>query len=227
MVYDDNARVYWQESQKVNCHFSDLFENKIYLSGIPSGAKVCGSWEWLFMKGKGKPEIDFLYNKTPQKYIDMILPKILTLVPTKKIKRKINRFVIENELDKPFTTISLRTWNRAFKRANRRITNITDTYRVIWQIDQKEKILLTCDDKDTIEKIVEKFPDRDIVYFPKESYDTERTGIQGALAELCCGSYCRKLYASYRSTFSEIQWWIGGCKAEVEVFNEYKQIRRE
>ena len=56
--------------------------------------------------------------------------------------------------------------------------------------------------------------------YPRRTFPGDRKsreGIQDALIELLLLAENKSLKASYLSTFSEMAWWFGGCRARVEV----------
>jgi len=56
--------------------------------------------------------------------------------------------------------------------------------------------------------------------FPKRTYHGDRNsieGIQDALIDLLLLSKNNQLVASAQSTFSEVAWWFGECRASVQI----------
>jgi hypothetical protein len=63
------------------------------------------------------------------------------------------------------------------------------------------------------------FGDR-IMYrdFPYEKHTVyNKNGWRNALIDLLLLSRCKKIIGSYQSTFTEVAWWINGCKSIVEI----------
>ena len=223
---DKNAKVHWAKNKYVmRCRFGYIFKNDIeteldskYLSGIHKN--IYRRWNFLvFPEDNCKlKKIDFLYDKTPENIKKQLIDVAKILVPSDYIRDRVNSYTLNNFNDN-MVTISLRTWYETKTFGHLRRFDIKQTYDLIEKIDKNKTIFLTCDNLGTIKTILKQFPNRDIIYYPKKYYHVAQNGIREAMIELCLGGLTKKLYASYQSTFSELQWWLGGGCAEVEVFN--------
>ncbi len=81
----------------------------------------------------------------------------------------------------------------------------------------KDKFLLCTDSKKTEDKFKKVFGKR-IIVFPKGNRKQSKdTAIQEALIDLLLLSKTKHILGSYLSTFTELAWWFGGCKARVEI----------
>lgn len=75
-------------------------------------------------------------------------------------------------------------------------------------------------DLNSISKDLETIFGNRIVYrdFPYEKHTVyNKNGWRNALLDLLLLSRCKKIIGSYQSTFTEVAWWINGCKSTVEI----------
>jgi len=80
-----------------------------------------------------------------------------------------------------------------------------------------KKFFLCTDCQETEDKFKEEFGDKIIVY-PKKNRDrTTKLNTQQGLIDLLLLSKTKHIIGTYRSTFNEMAWWLGECKAKVDI----------
>ena len=57
-----------------------------------------------------------------------------------------------------------------------------------------------------------------IIIYPKTNFDRLENGfLKEGLIELFLLSKTKHIIGSYLSSFTEMAWWLGGCKAKIEI----------
>lgn len=83
------------------------------------------------------------------------------------------------------------------------------------RINTKTLFFLSTDDKQVEKEIIEQFKDKVFVYEGKCFQRMGSEGAQDALVDMLALSKCKKIYASFGSTFSRMAGYIGGCEVQV------------
>ncbi|MDD4939185.1 MAG: hypothetical protein PHE18_04395 [Candidatus Omnitrophica bacterium] len=237
--YSKRLALFWPRDPDCNCSFSDLFENKIdevdrkqlealaCKDGDSRDYEICKTWRLLTLPEDNLPsrfsrvfpserggEIDFEYERIPLPVRGEFLKHIKRLAPKRYIADKIEEF--SQNFDGSITSINIRTWE---KEERRHLFNEGNVWRIIERQEEKSRFFIVCDSPEFVKKIITKYKDR-VLYYPRRTYPGDRNsreGIEDALIELYLLSKSDKIKASLWSTFSEMAWWLGGCKAAVEV----------
>ena len=78
------------------------------------------------------------------------------------------------------------------------------------------------DADEIIGELAGRYGARRVLQFPRATprRDSWRAseGVREDLIDMLLLARTRRLYASYLSTFSEAAWWLGGARADVDVF---------
>ena len=84
------------------------------------------------------------------------------------------------------------------------------------------KFLLCTEDKETETKFEDIFGKDRIIYFNKKFRGNELNPnfTKEAFVDMLLLSKCHIIIASFLSTFPEVAWWLGGCKAQVIIPGE-------
>lgn len=201
----------WNKNHLVNCEFNDLFENKF---------RICDRIyynfnQWQFVLTDEEREkyelehINFMYNDTPDELKKSICNICKILEPIDYIQYKIDEF--KHIFDEDISTLSIRSYPETSERS-------INVHRIYERIDTIQgDIFITCDNQQIAKKIINDYGSR-ILYYPKRTHwgDSKSTiGMQDIIIDLYLGGMAKTLYASWHSTFSEMQWFFGGCKARV------------
>lgn len=192
----------------VRCQFNDLFTNDFYGKG--GTVKITGC-EFIDhdMNTNNVGDKEKLNPTLKSRY----LSTITRLKPVDYVMEKLDEEVVK--LPEDIVTVSVRTfrsfpaeynsWGRHFK------------IEVLFQyLDSFENpILLTCDDQHVMTQIRGRYGER-IHTTPKRTKFGDFTtveGMQDALIDLYLGGLSKTIYGTHMSSFSEMQWWFGGCNA--------------
>lgn len=189
----------------VRCEFNDLFKNTY--NGT-SNKKVS---DCKFIHPHMNTYNDGEKNNIPSNEKEKYLNIIKTLEPVDYVIDRVNE---EHSKLGSFTTVSVRTfksfqheynsWGRFFKRDC--LVNFMD--------EINGKILLTCDDPDTVTFLKNNY---DVYTTPKRTNFGDFLSVEGMqdiLIDLYLGGLGNKIYGTNMSSFSEMQWWFGLCNAE-------------
>ena len=84
----------------------------------------------------------------------------------------------------------------------------------------ESKFFLCTDSKETEKKFEEIFGDRIITFSKGDRKRSKTSAIREALIDQLLLSKTKHILGSYLSTFTELAWWFGGCKAKVEIIGE-------
>ncbi|MCM8789444.1 MAG: hypothetical protein NC916_00270 [Candidatus Omnitrophica bacterium] len=237
--YSKELILVWPLDNNCGCEFSDLFENKISeisteefkkmikMDNFKESYQVCDTWRFLLLPEEILPfsfsrayisekgdNIDFEYDRIPLSIRTDILKYLNQLSPNKYIIEKVGEFC--KKFNDDVISVNIRTWeteNRSF------LFDIRNVYKIM---DKKkdERFFVVCDSPQTLKQIKCKYGNR-VFSYPRRTPPGDRKsieGIQDALIELLLLSKNKSLIASHLSTFSEMAWWLGGCKAKVEMF---------
>jgi hypothetical protein len=165
--------------------------------------------------------LDGTYNLAPKYMIDQYLPYVKKIKPAKELQIKIDNF--SKVFDE--NTVSVHVRRGDFMTNDKRNKNTNDKYFCVMNKliadNPKVTFFVSSDDEKTQSEFKEKYGD--LVYIYKhghiqtnalgENQDDERT----ALVSLMLLSKNNILIATYKSTYSQMAWWLGECKATVYV----------
>lgn len=226
MRMDDNYKVIWPRNYVVNCSFNDLFINKIELKDKKFydrevvrktfGDNRYGNWKFLILPEDNIDyKIDFMYNKTPFLIRKVYLDKIKILKPVKYISNEVKSFL--KNFDDNTVSVSIRSW-RKFK-LREKTFDINLFIEAMEKMKDVSSFFITSDNIKVIKELRYIFPNK-IIAYPNRTFkgDTQSIkGMQDILIDLLLGGKNKRFIASSTSTYSELQWWFGGCQAEVKV----------
>ena len=170
----------------------------------------------VFSSESGK-NFDFEYDRIPEALRQELLIYINELRP--KDQMFIDDFAEKHSL-KDCVGIHIRKGDYRFT-VDRRDKISTDE-KFIRRMKEmpKSKFFLCTDSKETENKFKEIFGEQ-IITFPKGDRKRSKTiSIQEALVDQLLLSKTKHILGSYLSTFTELAWWFGGCKAKVEIIGE-------
>ncbi len=228
----------WPADDDCACRFRDLFENKIRevaqgeleqlikKTDFGQSYQVCDTWRLLSLPEDGLPKnfsrayiseagdnIDFEYGRIPLSVREDILKYLFRLAPNRYIMEKTDEFC--KKFDDYTIAVNIRSWESEKRSA---LFDIRNVYKVM---DKKRKgtFFIVCDSLKVLQQLKSRYKERALVY-PRRTFPGDRKsveGIQDGLIELLLLAKNKSLIASYLSTFSEMAWWFGACKAKVEI----------
>lgn len=230
--------LFWPADDDCGCSFIDLFENKIReitqgelqqlikKTDFGQSYQICDTWRLLSMPQDALPKnfsrayisedgnsIDFEYDRIPLPVRNDILKYLSRLTPNKYIIEKTDEYC--KKFNEHTIAVNIRSWETE-KRSL--LFDIRNVYKVM---DKKRKgaFFIVCDSPAILEQLKFRYGERALAY-PRRTFPGDRKsveGIQDGLIELLLLAKNKNLTASYLSTFSEMAWWLGGCKAKVEI----------
>ena len=170
--------------------------------------------------------IDYQYHKIDSSIKNDYLKQIKKLKFNKKILNTVNEFS-NNYFDNEMVGLQIRTWIDDPRRKN--MFDINSYKNIIKQISKEKKIYITTDNLEVLEELIN-FSNAEIISFTKDSAQKNKNSNSvssyvsaeddfNVFVELLLLSKCAKIYGSYLSNFPEVAWWLGGCKARVEIVN--------
>lgn len=227
---DNNAFVYWPVNKECGCSFNDVLQplvknitlDKIHKKDILNKSCVMINKSWK-LQSKGK-EFDFKYNRLTQKEKDEFLPYFKFIMPKQEIEDTAWAFM--NKYKESFDkgeVIGVHIRKGDFKGLYDRRKNISTEDGFAKEIDSlinvnsNYKFLLCTEDEETENKFKDVFGDV-IINFPKKYRGRNTTNsIKEAFVDILLLSKCNIIIGTFLSTFTEIAWWLGGCKANVYI----------
>ncbi len=166
--------------------------------------------------------IDFLYEKTPQYFIDKYLKQIEKL----KINPEITNIVDEFSLDwDNMIGVHVRTWP-GVDRSNWHSNHLFE--EEIEKLPKDMKIFLCSDNSEVISYFKTKYQSRIITYDQKlhkvhpsswsdsVNFNDFQLVVDGFIDNLLL-SKCDIIIGTWVSSFSEVAWWFGRCKSKVVI----------
>ena len=170
----------------------------------------------VFPSKKGK-NIDFEYERIPEEIRQKLLIYVNRLKP--KTQMIVDDFTEKHNL-KNCIGIHIRKGDYRFT-AERR-DKVSSEEKFIKRMNEmpKDKFFLCTDSEKTEDKFKKIFGGR-IIACPKGNRKRSKAmAIREALVDLLLLSKTKHILGSYLSTFTELAWWFGGCKAKVEIMGQ-------
>lgn len=240
------VELYWPKNHKCGCHFSDLFENKIlerrsemsvrWLAGKTDKYLPVDTWRLLVFPAElsnhsarehpslcqSGHDIDFEFERIPLSIRHDYLNYLDRLIPSRYVREQVETY--SKLFDDRTISLSIRSWPEEDMRRES-LFRIENVYAVIDRYNAAN-FFVSSDADWILNNLILKYGRR-ILFYPKRkagSGRNSRTGMQDILIDLLLLSKNKHLVASYFSTFSELAWWFGGCKAKVEILESPADI---
>jgi hypothetical protein len=233
----------WTPNSDCCCLFSDLFENEVLelrdyeLNAVLNRPHMFESDQWyvvdtwlLLMLPNDLPEnfskayrsttgktIDHEYDRIPVGIRHDYLRYFAALVPTKFIKKEVEGFA--KEFDNNTISVSIRSWPDDKNKAAA-LFSLENLYRVLDR-EEESSFFVGCDSEEVLRHITRRYGRR-VISYPhsvKVGDRLSQRGMQEALIDLLLLSKNNRLKVSAYSTFSEVDWWFGGCRASIECID--------
>jgi len=166
--------------------------------------------------------IDFLYNDTPQYFIEKYLNSLDKIEINPDILEYVDNF-LEDWSD--VIGVHIRSWwhagpPRLYWHDNKLFENEIDKF------DSSKKIFLCSDNNDVIEYFKQKYGER-IITHDQVMHQTKcnifgfhHDNIQlvtDGFIDCLLLSKCKTIIGTWGSTFTEVSWWLGRCKSTVII----------
>lgn len=205
--------VYWQQSNHCRCRWNDLFENSCDITDLPKNHKKWVQWRWYVTCGE--PKIDWLFDKTPKHLIQEYSRFISILRPVKYIREHV--FECSEMAKDAGTSVCLRTWAETRWCKKRRHFSFKEAFSEIDKINSK-RFYFTTDSDYSYNLVKKRYGKRVLVHKKRGSWGDRFSakGQQDILVDLMSAGHAKKMILSKESGFTEMQWWFGGCQADVK-----------
>jgi len=175
--------------------------------------------------------IDFLYNKTPEYFINKYTPIFKEIKGNldNETKTIINNFTKNLDFSK-ITGVHIRSSLASRGDGNR--AGYVDYKRIKEIIEESDKVLLASDYSGVYKELIEKYKDK-IITFPRQVFDINDVTVESlfytreAVVEMILLSLCPRLCFTFGSTYSECCWWFGECKAQVEIPTKWDKVNKD
>lgn len=225
MRRDPGCKVYWPINSRCQEQWSLLFKNPIEIKEPPSKSSKCiYTWRLDVLPCDKMPEgfsmkefygsetkyrdIDFEYHRIPYQMTKTYLEVLNKLQIHEDIVARVN--TLAKNFDSNTISVHIRSWDDDPGRRSKfhDINMFVETLdKYVYKYPNCKFYLVTDDmDKNEIRTLHTRYSSR-ILNIPKDI----------ALVELLLLSKNPILIGSYISTFTEMAWWLGQCKAEVEI----------
>ena len=232
--FADNVEVYWESEFPVadyaslNTYFPDLVAardlNGKYLRStwrletapddVPANFSTVHE---RFERAWGKPfspvipenkTIDLEYHRIPQKVIDAYVPAFESIRIADPILDIVDNFS-EKNFGSDVVSVHIRTWIDAEKRKSlayklKEYTELMDAY-------EDKRFFIATDDRSILPVLEERYGEERII-----SYHSSQPEID-SMVDLLLISKNSAIIGAPFSTYTEAAWWMGGCKATVQI----------
>ncbi len=166
--------------------------------------------------------IDLEYGRIPEQLRAVWVPLFRRLRPQAHIDERAGdwwRSLGEDAI----VGVQVRTWRDDPRRYRKyHLPARSRLLRLMQAQPRDTRFLIVSDSDEFVDELSGQFERDRLVSFPRttprnDSY-TSTAGMAEDLIDMLLLARCGRLFASYLSTFSETAWWLGGARAEVDVF---------
>jgi hypothetical protein len=164
--------------------------------------------------------IDFAYAKTPSAIMRDFLRHANRLNPTEKLAGRIERFA--HDLDSDSVAVHIRTWN--IMGDEKPVFYRFENYLRALKPHRGKLLFVAADNPEVIETLQQRHIG-EVRSLPLTSRGHETPEqLEDAVCELFLLSRPPVLIGSFVSTFSEIAWWLGGCRQAITIVEPRKYL---
>lgn len=218
----------WPVDSDCGCPFGELFDNPFGVAASIPRSDVPDYWR-LWIAGGEVPEgfasnyaaadgrsIDLEYARIPERLRRLYARHFGALSPLPAIRERVEAVAA----DLPVDTVGVHVRRGDFQRPGRPAQNDRRFFTAMDAVLRDRpgaRFLLATDSEETERLFVERYRAR-VVRHPKQIRARDcAPAIRDALVDLLLLARCPHLIGTYSSTFSEVAWWIGGCRARVTM----------
>ena len=237
--FDKKLYLHWIKNHACGANFSDLFENDFdeisvkklkelsteeYILSetyrfIPFDDEIPNGFAKAFPTERGN-NIDFEFERIPQEVRENILSYLRKLKPIENIRKLVEYYSKKYDVS---NLVGVHVRRDDFLIGKERLGDVSsdnkffDKMKEVLDKDSSTKFLLCTDSQETEDKFVREFGSK-IVIYPKKNRDrTTKIATQQGLIDLLLLSKTKHIIGTYKSTFNELAWWLGGCEAKVDI----------
>ncbi|MCK4553272.1 hypothetical protein KAT80_03640 [Candidatus Pacearchaeota archaeon] len=227
--------LYWPKDYSCNCNFSNLFENKIKEISKENLRKIIRQKNKKFVLVNDteskifSDKINLQYEKIPSEIKREILYYLNKLKIKREILKKVEKFKKSNFSE---TTIGVHIRGGDFKFIKNKIGHVSNDKQFIKEMKReleknpKTKFFLATEDKETENKFLKIFENEIIVYHKKTKKRDEEGSVKEALIEILLLSKTKRILGNFGSTFTEMAWFLGNCKPEIQIIINKQAFER-
>lgn len=167
--------------------------------------------------------IDFLYEKVPEYFVQEYVKIIDNLKINPDILSYVNNFI--KNWDSDMLGVHIRSWHSDYPRSMWHSNSLFENE--IDKFPNDKKIFLCSDNPEVIKHFINKYDERIITYpqtmhervlgsvNPFEQYHNNIQLVVDGFIDCLLLSKCSTIIGTFCSTFTEVAWWFGKCKAKV------------
>lgn len=160
-----------------------------------------------------KRNIDLEYHRIPRAMRQVYLDLINKLEVRTDIKNEIESFT-DAHFGPDIVAIHMRTWiTDHWDKAPNRHQHYFNFAMYEQLAEQHQRLFVSSDNADYLNKLRQRFGDKILSYQPSDKFDFS----EEAFINIALLSKSNCLYGSSLSSFTEMAWWLGGCKASVTL----------
>ena len=237
--YNKKLYLHWVKNNRCGAEFEELFENKFSminkeeLDKLPKeDYMISETWRFLTLPEevpdnfaeayptKRGNNIDCEFHRIPLEIRQKILHYLSQLVPVKEIKNGVKWFEEKYDLSQ---MVGVHIRRGDFLVGKEGLGKVSSDEKFVEKMESmlidnpSLKFFLCTDGPEVEDKFLKKFGGK-IVIYPKMNRDrTSLECTQDGLVDLLLLSKTKHIVGTYRSTFNELAWWFGGCKAKVDI----------
>ncbi|MDA8430851.1 MAG: methyltransferase domain-containing protein [Geobacteraceae bacterium] len=241
-LLDKDYKVYWPPELFCGLNYADIFRDAFReIDHVPAGSKLLNTWRFELpaelrnllpvgfsdcstgYKGIKFPcdnqsrTIDFEYLKIPQPILAVLIKQFTQLRFSEEITARVNARLAE--MPRHFTGVHARSWFDEPER-NHKWFNFDDFVKVCSRFRDQE-LFVTSDDPAFIQSLSHALNKKLIVLersgqrAPKPWDQNNRAEMLDDIVELLVLSHASCLVLTAMSTYSEVAWFLGGCREEI------------
>ena len=241
--YDRKLYLNWIRNHTCGAEFDRLFENEFDVvngEGITKLDNILISETWRFLAlpnevpnnfakvypTKKGNNIDFEFDRIPIEVRENILKYLNKLIPIKVIRNIVDDFSnTYNVSNLVGVHIRRDDFVMCGNKKNSHVASdelFISKMNELIQKDNTTMFLLCTDSQETEDKFKELFKEKIIIYPKKNRNRATRLNTQQGLVDLLLLSKTKHIIGTYCSTYNELAWWFGGCKAKVDIILDQK-----
>jgi hypothetical protein len=166
--------------------------------------------------------VDLEYERIPESVRERYRPLFAGIRLRRDLLAATEDFAADN-IDTSTIGVQIRTWRDDPRRhVKYHRTSLERLHRLIGGAARDRRLLVVSDDDGMVHEISRRYGRDRVIFYPRrtpraQSWQSSR-GVAEDLVDLLVLARTNQYFASYLSTFSEAAWWLGGARAEVEVF---------
>ncbi len=175
---------------------------------------------------KDGKSIDLEYERISKKLVNEYLKYIDKLKPGEKTNNEIKLFESKTSFKNVIGLHIRRTEFLLNADGRGWVSSDEKFFQRMEEILKKKpsaRFFLATDSEQTQDNFIREWGSK-VIVFPKKDWDkSSRRSAEEALIDLLLLSRTSHILGTYLSTFTEMAWWIGKCKAKVEIVGDEKE----